>query len=98
MTCPVQGCVRAGEHNVHVSELATEDSGLLPTRRREHDFGENKPARFGSFVARCNAKDCEAYRLTNRDRTYVYFHQFSGAEPAEAPGPCPSWQESEVKP
>lgn len=91
--CP-ENCARPPGHpGQHVVEMASEENGLLPKRRRrEHEYGEEKRSHFGSFTAWCVRSGCEAYRVKNRTKTRTSFMQSPHARPTAEPGPC------EVKP
>jgi len=83
----------------HPVEMAPEENGLLPPRRRrEHEYGEETPARFGAWLATCTRPGCEAFRLKNHNRTQAQFHQEPGAAGTRGPGPCTSGRDERVSP
>lgn len=71
-------------------EMASEANGLLPKkRRREHEYGTEYKAEFGTVVANCTRGRCQAYRVRSRDGKHTYFSNGRpGAEKTDAPGPC----------
>jgi hypothetical protein len=70
-------------------EMASEENGLLPPRRRrEHEYGENERVTFGGFAASCVRPGCQAYRLKSRDRTWTGFKQSLDDDITTTPGPC----------
>jgi hypothetical protein len=69
--------------------MASEESGLLPKkRRREHEYGPGKAALFGSVVASCTRAGCAAYRVKTRTGKTTQFRQHAKAELTDEPGPC----------
>lgn len=70
-------------------EMASEENGLLPKRRRrEHEYGEEKRSQFGTLVAPCFRPGCKAFRVKNRDGTRTAFKQSRRELATDDPGPC----------
>lgn len=75
-------------------EMASEENGLLPMSkrkpRREHEYGEERKAEFGTRVAHCVREGCQSCRIRTRDGEYVYL--VADGRPdimrTDEPGPC----------
>jgi hypothetical protein len=72
-----------------LTEMASEENDLLPKkRRREHEYGEEKPAMFGTTVAYCTHNSCMAIRVKARKGGHTWFRQAPAEELTDEPGPC----------
>lgn len=86
---PVSPVMPSDEFHRAVLEMASEENGLLPKRRRrEHEYGDEERVTFGGFIAPCVRPGCQASRLKSRDRTWTGFRQSVEDATTEQPGPC----------
>lgn len=73
----------------HPVEMASEENGLLPKRRRrDHDYGEEHRGIFGEYVAHCTRPMCQAHRIKTRTRDATMFRQSNLSDTTSDPGPC----------